>query len=157
MKNNNWIIYTILFAISIPLLFYFRKINQEQNDLILEKGVETLGTVIDRSYGSDNSGRQFSVRFDFNVDEKTYTGLVSFGNNSYFYDKAIIGMKYLVRYIPEAPNKLKNSRIYIDQPILNEFSNIESERERILNEYESGNKFIKHSRPISEVSKNLGL
>ncbi|MBN1990517.1 MAG: hypothetical protein JW783_14025 [Bacteroidales bacterium] len=130
MKNKNWIIYTILFAISMPLLFYFRTINQEQNDLILENGIETVGTVIDRFYGSNNTGKQFSVRFDFNVNGKIYTGLASFGNNSYYYDKAIIGMKYLVRYIPDAPNKFKNSMIYIDQPILNEFANIESERER---------------------------
>lgn len=155
MKKKDLIIYVFLFAILIPLLFYFKKINQEQDSLIFEKGIETIGTVIDRSYGSDNTGRQFSIRFDFQVGDKTYIGYTSLGNNRHYYDKAIIGMKYLVRYIPEEPNK--NSKIYIDNPVMIEFENIKKERTRILNQYESGEKFISHSRPLNEVSKILGL
>ncbi len=156
MSKKN-LLYGSLLILAFVLLFFLGKENRNQDALILNKGIETTGTVIDRSYGSSNSGKQFSIRFDFRVKNKTYIGVASLGNNKHYYNKAIIGMKYTVRYLPQEPDKLKNSRIYIDTPVFSEIKNIEKERSRIQKQYKSGHLYIKHSRAKEEYAKILGL
>ncbi len=60
-------------------------------------------------------------------------------------------MKYVVRYLPEKPDKVDNSRIYLDSVIVSEYVNIRKERKRIVQDYHDGKKFIKKARPIPEI------
>jgi hypothetical protein len=139
----------------LPILWILGKFERNPDNLIYIEGSETVGTIIEKSFGADETGRQFHLKFDFRVGDTLFVGYEELNNDQHYYNKAIIGMKYLVKYLPENPVKFKNSRIYIDKPMLQEFENIEKERERILKNY--GSKFIKNARPIIEERKILGL
>jgi len=156
---NKWkkdiLIISLVIIICLPILLILGKCERNQDNLINIAGNETVGTIIEKSSGADETGRQFHLKFDFRVGDTLFVGYVELNNNQHYYNKAIIGMKYLVKYLPGNPGKFKNSRIYIDKPILHEFENIEKERERILKNY--GSKFIKNARPILEERKILGL
>lgn len=147
----------IIVIIGLPLLLIIREMNENQADLIEKNGIETTGTVIQKAIGADDSGRQYSVKFDFYAGDTLNIGYLGLKDNKYYYEKAIIGMKYRVKYLKDNPQDFKNSIIYLNSPILHEFQNIETERIRIRNEYENGEKFLKDARPIEEERKILGL
>lgn len=119
MKNKNWIIYLTFFAISFLVLFYLGKLKKNQDDLILKNGIVTMGTVIEKGYVRNRYSGYYFIKFNFQAGDKTYTGYAQLGNNEHYSDKAIVGMRYIVRYLPEEPNKYKNSRIYLDNPVNN--------------------------------------
>jgi hypothetical protein len=139
MKNRKReiVIMIIVVSIGLALLWLVGKINQEQKNLIEKEGVETVGTVIQKSYGADNTGKRYHIKFDFWVEDTLILGHKEFYNANDF-DKAIVGMKYKVKYLKENPAKLKNSDIYMDKPILEEFENIGHERKRIRKDYVNG-------------------
>jgi hypothetical protein len=155
-RKKEILIMILAIAIGFPLLWAIGKMNQQQKDLIETAGIETVGTVVQKSFGADNTGRQYFLKFDFFFEDTLVLGYIQF-NNSYYFDKAIIGMKYKVRYIKDNPHKLKNSEIYIDLPILEEFENIEFERKRIRENYVNGEKFLEDARPIDVEREILGL
>ncbi len=66
--------------------------------------------------------------------------------NKWYYTNAIIGMKYKLRYLPDAPEN--RSIIYIEAPIYSEYDNIMKERERILKDYPFSQKKM---RPLEEI------
>jgi hypothetical protein len=128
---------SVVLIICLPILWILGKCERNQDNLINREGIETAGTIIEKSFGADETGRTFHLKFDFRVGDTLYVGYQALNNNQHYYDKAIIGMKYKVKYLPDNPGKFKNSRIYIDKPILQEFDNIENEKERILKNYGS--------------------
>ena len=59
-------------------------------------------------------------------------------------------MKYTVEYLPESPKK--HSRIFIGQPVLSEYYDIENQRAYIKSEYRQGKDLI-DARPIPPIEE----
>ena len=144
------LIYFGLVVIAIFLLLILRNNRLNVEELYSQTGIETTGTVINRSKGADNTGRQFSLKFEFIVDGTKYIGYQNYRQNKYYYDQAILGMKYTVEYLPESPKK--HSRILIGQPILSEYHDIENQRAYIKSEYRKG-KELRDARPIPPIEE----
>lgn len=144
------LIYIGLIVIAIILLLVLRNNRLKEEDLYSESGKETVGTIINRSKGADNTGRQFSVKFEFFVNGTKYIGFQDYNHNKYYYDVAVLGMKYTVEYLPDSPKK--HSRIFIGQPILSEYPDIEKQREYIRSEYRKG-KELRDARPIPPIEE----
>ena len=110
------------------------KINQERKVNIESTGIETIGTVINKGVvRSPHVGASYDVTFDFEHDDERIVCYQSLYYNKWYYDNAIIGMKYKVKYLPHEPQR--NAIIYIEKPIVSEYANIEKEKERIFNTY----------------------
>jgi hypothetical protein len=135
-KTIERLIYLGLIAIAIFLLLILRNNRLNEEEQFSQSGEVTIGTVINRSKGADNTGRQFSLKYEFVVDGTKYIGYQNYRQNKYYYDQAILGMKYTVEYLPESPKK--RSRIFIGQPILSEYHDIENQRAYIRSEYRKG-------------------
>ena len=128
--------YTAFLVLLLIILFLLGKSEQEREADIIATGIETIGTVINRSKGKNpRQMAHYGIHFDFEHDGKIIVSQNSLYHNRWHYENAIIGMKYKVIYLPHAPQK--NALIFIDKPIENEYVNIEKERERIFNVYES--------------------
>ncbi|MDL2262805.1 hypothetical protein LJC11_04815 [Bacteroidales bacterium OttesenSCG-928-I21] len=151
MKQNKTmtIFLTVFMGICLIGIIFMSIKNRKQRQSILQEGIETVGCVIDRGKGTGDGGMTvFSVHFDFYINNEFIIGYQQLsGSNEY--ERAIIGMKYKVKYLPEKPNI--NSIIFINAPIQGEYKNIEKERERIRATYKSGNSFLKRARPIEEI------
>jgi len=74
----------------------------------------------------------YFVSFDF-VHEGKWYPRYGFEIAEGDYDKAIVGRKYKVKYLPKSP--VKTAQIYLDEPVYSEDVNIEKEQERILEMY----------------------
>lgn len=150
MKSSKIMIYTILIVIGFILLYLFGIKNKGLRDSIQSNGIETIGTVVNRTKGIEDGGiTTFGVHFDFYVNgeliksHQRLTGRIE-------YDNAIVGMKYKVNYLPKKPNI--NSTIFINEPQKSEYKNIPKERERILNTYENAQVFLKkNAQPLDEL------
>jgi len=152
MKQNKamTIFLTAFMGICLIGMIFMGIRNRKQRQSILQEGIETVGCVFDRPSGTGDGGMTtFSVKFDFYVNGELVRGYQQLsGSNEY--ERAIIGMKYKVKYLPEKPNI--NSIIFINEPIRGEYKNIEKERERIRKTYKNANTFLrKNARPIEEV------
>ncbi len=150
MKNIKVIIYIVAIISGIIFLSWYGKINQKKKEEIAEKGIETIGTVINRTIvRKPNQFETFNIKFDFEYNGKRVQSSTLF-TKKWYYDNAIIGMKYVVKYLPNAPKK--NAEIYINKPIKSEYVNIEKERERILNTYKDANVSLKkNARPLEKL------
>ncbi|MFB6344121.1 hypothetical protein ACE1ET_20550 [Saccharicrinis sp. FJH62] len=149
-KKIDRLIYLGLIVVAISLLMVLRNNRLEEEELYSDFGKETIGTVINRSKGADNTGRQYSLKFEFLVDGVKYIGFQNFQHDRNYYDMAILGMKYTVEYIPNSPQK--HSRIFIGQPILSEYSDIENQRQYIKSKYRKG-KALRDARPIPPIQE----
>ena len=149
LKINN-ILYITITSLSIILLIIFGWRNRKSENKIETKGIETIGTVVNRTQGIGNGGiTVFGVWFDFYVDGKLIKSDQLLGGKNE-YDQSIVGMKYKVKYLPDKPNT--NSIIFINEPIITEYKNIPRERERILNTYENAQIFLKkNAQPLDEL------
>ena len=149
MKINN-ILYISITSLSIILLIIFGWKNRKLENKIETKGIDTIGTVVNRTQGIGNGGiTVFGVWFDFYVDGKLIKSdqLLS-GKNEY--DQAIVGMKYKIKYLPGNPST--KSMIFIYKPIKGEYQNIDKERDRIRSSYKNADVFLrKNARPINEL------
>ena len=150
MSKPKILIYTSLIVLGFILLYLFGVKNQKLKSTIQNNGIETIGTIVNRFESVEDGGiTTFAIHFDFYVDgelTKSYQRLT--GKNEY--EKAIVGMKYKVKYLPEKPHK--NSIIYINEPQKNEYKNIPKERERILNTYKNAKVFLKkNAQPLDEI------
>ncbi len=142
-------IYFILLIIGFILLYLLGIKNKRLRDYILNNGIETIGTVVNRTKGiEDGDIYTFGVHFDFYVNGKlikSHQGLT--GEKEY--NNAIVGMKYKVKYLPDKPNI--NSIILINEPQKMEYKNIPIERERIMRTYKNAKWFLdKNAQPLEE-------
>ena len=152
-KALNW----TLAVVCIVGTFYFQSSIQDDLRETRLNGEEVTGIVISRSStGSVKPGTgSNSIRFIFNQDGYWIQGTF-YGED--YYKKAIVGMKYKVKY---RPDETKNNRvnhsavIYIDEPITSEYRNIPQTREWILNEYYSVSTTLKGARDLSEINHML--
>lgn len=150
MKSSKIMIYTILIVIGFILLYLFGIKNKGLRDSIQSNGIETIGTVVNRTKGIEDGGiTTFGVHFDFYVNgdliksHQRLTGRIEYVN-------AIVGMKYKVKYLSKKPNI--HSIIFINEPQKSEYKNIPKERERILNTYENAHVFLKkNAQPLDEL------
>jgi len=136
MKNKNKkIILCILGGLLCLMagLWYIAK-QQEKKAFVDETGIETIGTVIRKSYSREHRRvTSYTIAFDFILDGNIIQAQNPPLMTEEDYHKAIVGRKYKVKYLPEAP--VKTAQIYLDEPICSENVNIEQERERILQTY----------------------
>ena len=128
--------------------------NQKKKEDIAEKGTETIGTVINRTIvRKPNQFETFMIKFDFEYNGKRVQSSTLF-TEKWYYENAITGMKYKVKYLTDSPRK--NAEIYINKPIEGEYTNIEKERERILNTYKDAKVSLKkNARPLDEIQHLL--
>ena len=120
-------------------------------------GEETVSIVISRgSSGSVKPGSgSKSVHYIFDQGG-TYISGTYYGEECY--EKAIVGMKYKVKYRPdETKNNAVNHSavIYIDEPITSEYRNVPQTREWILKEYYPDRSQIPGARDLSRISHML--
>ena len=120
-------------------------------------GEETVGIVIRRgSSGSVKPGSgSKSVHYIFDQGG-TYISGTYYGEECY--EKAIVGMKYKVKYRPdETKNNAVNHSavIYIDEPITSEYRNVPQTREWILKEYYPDKSQIPGARDLPGISHML--
>ena len=150
MKFKMFIFYGILILLAFWGLYRIGQNNREKKQVISEKGVESVATVINRSITRNpNMFERYTVKFDFEIDGKLVQSYNRF-SEKWYYENAIIGMKYKVKHLTIKPQQ--NAEIYIDKPIKSEYANIEKERERILNTYKDANVSLKkNARPLDKI------
>lgn len=144
-------IFTVLLATGFVVLYLVGIKNKGVKDSIQSDGIETIGTIVNRTKGLGNGDiTTFGVHFDFYVNEELIKSHQMLNDKSE-YDNAIVGMKYRVKYLPDKP--YINSIIFINKPIAKEFRNIPKERERILKTYENAKVFLKkNAQPLNEIN-----
>lgn len=154
-KALNW----TLAIVCIIGTFYFTSAQHDDLHETHLNGEETIGIVVKRSTsrsvkpGTGSSTVDYIFKQDGKWIEGTYYG-------KEYYEKAIVGMKYKVKYRPdETKNNVVNhsSVIYIDEPIMSEYRNIPKTREWLLNEYYSDitSLKLKGARDLSEINHML--
>ena len=152
-KTINWI---VVIGGIIGTLYFTSSKHDDLHETHLN-GEETVGIVIRRSSSGSvkpGSGSK-SVHYIFDQGG-TYISGTYYGEECY--EKAIVGMKYKVKYRPdETKNNAVNHSavIYIDEPITSEYRNIPQTREWILNEYYSVSTTLKGARDLSEINHML--
>jgi len=147
--NNNW--WWLFLIVSFPIFIWIGKNNREKEKEINEKGMVTIGTVINRTDGRGTSpgNRQYGLHFDFYVGDSLMKNS-SFRASEEEYRQAIIGMKYQIKYLPSKPNH--DSRIFINLPVISAFDSITFERQRIRDTYKNADVFLrKNARDLNEL------
>lgn len=134
MNKKQMTIFILSFVlILIPIGLWLSAINKTKEKEIESKGLKGVGCVINKGYSKNaRLMPDFTIKFDFELEDTTITAVNTLLSADYF-NNAIIGMKYEIRYLPESPHR--NAIIYIDKPIKSEYLNIPNERERIMNTY----------------------
>ncbi len=152
-KTLNWSVVII----GIIGTLYFTSSKQDDLHETHLNGEETIGIVIKRSSSGSVKPGTGSKSVDYIFDQGgTYISGTYYGEECY--GKAIVGMKYKVKYIPdETKNNAVNhsSVIYVDEPITSEYRNIPLTREWILKEYYSDKEQIPGARDLFEINHML--
>jgi hypothetical protein len=150
MSKTGILIAIAAVIIAFSYLIWYGKKNQSDKQKLKENGIEVTGTVINRSIiRKPNQFETYNIKYDFNYNGKQYSGNTTF-TKRWYYDNAIIGMKYKIRVLPSSPGKF--SEILIEKPLKEEYVNIAKERERILSTYKDAEVFLKkNARPLEEI------
>ena len=152
-KALNW---TVAIVGIIGTLYFTSSKHDDLHETHLN-GEETIGIVVKRSTGRSVKPGTGSSKVDyvFNQDGKWIQGTY-YGRE--YYEKAIVGMKYKVKYRPdETTNSVVNHSavIYLDEPISSEYRNIPQTREWILKEIYPDKTSIPGARDLSEINHML--
>lgn len=149
MKYKMFIFYGILILLAFLGLYRIGQNNREKKQVISEKGVESVATVINRSITRNpNMFERYTVKFDFEIDGRLVQSYNRF-SEKWYYENAIIGMKYRIKYLPQAP---KDAKIFLDKPVMGKYNEIEKERERILKTYKDAKVSLrKNARPLKDI------
>lgn len=138
------IMIVIMLSIAIPL----KHKSQKEEVRICVNGTYGVCLVTEvRLQQHRNFGSLFyAVRYEYKVNDKNYDKFQTFNNVDHF-TEAIVGMKYVVKYLEDNPKK---SLIFLDKPILSEYKNIEKERERMqaTSKYRKG---LESAAPIESI------
>jgi hypothetical protein len=119
MKKYLIFIICILLPLAlIPVIIIYNKYQIEQDYKILREGKITTGTIDYKDYRADEGDITYIVGYVFTVNGIVYESEDRYRNDSNQYVKAVIGKKYIVRYLPVDPDDIEdNSRIYLDNPV----------------------------------------
>ena len=145
-KNSWWLILIVIF----PLFIWIGKGNREKEERINKNGEITIGTVVNRTNGRGPSpgNRVYGIGFDFYIGDSLIRSHNKASEDEYY--QAIVGMKYLVKYLESKPNH--NSIIYVNKPDIDAYENIELERQKIRERYENANVFLtKNARDLESL------
>lgn len=118
-RKRNRILFVIGMVVAFAAVFWLGRIERETRSNIESYGRETVGTIISKGRGSSSGGRTYSVRFEFEHSgegEKVIAHMCLHGNRR-LYEKAIVGEKYKVKYLPNVPHRNGRSIIFIDKPV----------------------------------------
>lgn len=125
-----------------------------------ENGIETIGVVVSRYRGGSGKPGTGSKDIKFVFFQDGYyikTNVSGLGEDSY--EKAIVGMKYRVKYIPSESqlDSIKHrgvnhgAIIYLNDPIYEEYKNIDSTRCWIKKFYYPEKDKIPGARALEDV------
>ena len=123
-KKRNMTIINAGTILALILLFLLTRMGQERRNNIELYGIETVGTVIHKSRGGNPffEGQQFSVRFEFEDSNGEKFVVTETSSNRKNHDNAIIGMTYVVKYLPDNPRR---AIILIDRPVKRELNHLD--------------------------------
>jgi len=107
-RKRNRILFAVSMVVAFVLLFWLGKVERETRANIELYGIETVGTVIHK-FRSDGS---YSVRFEYEHNGEIFWRTP---NASREFENAIVGMQYVVKFLPNNPKK---ARIFIDKPVI---------------------------------------
>ena len=112
-ENENWLWLILLVFIAMVLIIV--RVERHDTKQIEKDGVETLGTIIDKSYFYNRKSKQLNYNIRFEFEHNGYKIIVNSGimttERDYMY--AVVGRKYIVKYLPKHP---RTARIYIHSP-----------------------------------------
>lgn len=155
-KILNWSLAIVL----ISGVFWFQcSISEEYRDTA-ENGIDTVGIVVSRGRtGSVKPGTgSKGIKFVF-FQDGCYVMTDITGMDEEGYETAIVGMKYRVRYIP-SNSKLDSADhrgvnhwaiIYLNNPIYEEYKNIDSTRRWIHKSFYSHKNEIPGARAYKDI------
>lgn len=140
------IIITLIFIVLGLIFFYWIGYkNRKNKDNLWQNGIETVGVLINRT--KTTSGViAYGLRFEFYTDKGELVSSYYQVYDEWLYTNAIIGMKYKVIYLPESPQF--DAIIFIENPKVDEYKNIEKERAELFKKY---NWIKKNARPLNEI------
>ena len=156
-KALNWSLAIVGF---IGVFWFQCSISEEYRDTA-ENGIDTAGIVVSRSRtgsGKPGTGSK-GIKFVF-FQDGCYVMTDMNGMDEEGYEKAIVGMKYRVRYIPSnskldsVDHRGVNHRaiIYLNNPIYEEYKNIDSTRRWIHKSFYSHKNKIPGARAYKDIS-----
>lgn len=116
MKNKLIVTISIVFAVIVIVLGIWSLVKLREMRIKIELyGIETIGTVIHKSRGGNrHGGRTFAIRFEFEDNNGKRVVVTNSSPCREDYDNAVIGMAYVVKYLPNNP---KRAVILIDRPV----------------------------------------
>lgn len=128
-KIWGWIVCLLFFSMIFLLGIYCKNSKRDENKKIESYGITGVCTVtrVSASNRFNDGGKRLIIRYEYEVNGKTYVYNSFYRNWDYLYN-AFIGMKYEIKYLEDNPQK---SILYIDKPIVSEYKNIVKERERM--------------------------
>lgn len=142
----------VLIVIAFTFLYLYGRSYRNQSHKINKDGTQVEGVILER--GQSRHPRRpiiYTIKYEFIYKGRKYSGFEEF-NSKWYYDHAIVGMKYQVKFLSLANGSIsKSSRIYIDKPIESAYVNIQTERERIRNEYYPQRQQIPTAREIEDL------
>jgi len=115
MAKRKLILSTLIIAFGLISFYFISKKRQENNNILLENGVMTFCTITDKSYYSDNTGRNFLIKYSYSIKNQRKVGSYIFKNRS-TYDIINIGDTFPVYYNHETSEQLvPESLIVLEQ------------------------------------------
>ena len=155
-KILNWSLAIVL----IGGVFWFQNSISEEYRNTAENGIDTVGIVFRRTRtGSVQPGTgSVGIKFVF-FQDGNYVITNRTGMTQEEYEKAIVGMKYRVRYIPNESRidtithwgVNHRAIIYLNDPVCEEYRNIDSTRIWIQKTFDSYKKGIPGARPYKDI------
>ena len=108
-KNTKYfLIYSLIFVCIIVIGIYVKQKGKKENEQINKFGSSTIGCI----YYTQNSTRGLWVKYNFKVENITYTGVLR------TYKKGVdVGQKYEVEYLPSNPDV---NRINLGKKVLSQ-------------------------------------
>ena len=155
-KILNW----SLAIVGIVGVFWIQGAISDEYRNTVENGIDTVGIVVSRSRTSSfqpGTGSK-GIKFVF-LQDGFYVRTYMDGMDEKGYEKAIVGMKYRVRYIPSNSQLDSINRrgvnhraiLFLDYPIYEEYKNIDSTRRWIHKTFYSHKNEIPGARIYKDI------
>ena len=116
LTKRGWILWAVFLCLSIALLFWFNRKNQERRDYIERTGIETVGTITRKASGRSgrHGGSTFSCHFRFEHNGETFSSHSSLTREQY--NSVEVGDRFVVFFLPCRPQR--DAIIFLDRPVI---------------------------------------